>query len=280
MISVVIPTYNRLSFLKEAVASILNQTLAPKEIIIIDDGSTDGTWAWLKAIPSEVVRIFLQDNRGPAAARNFGVAHATGRWVAFLDSDDLWRENKLEVQMAFFQSHPDYKICQTEEIWIRNGVRVNPRLIHRKHSGHIFEQCLPLCIISPSAVAIEREFFLGLGGFDEDYPVCEDYELWLRASLQSPVMTLPQALTVKRGGHPDQLSKKHWGMDRFRVQAMEKILRAGNLDQEKREVVLQELEKKLTILAKGFSKRHPGERNPYHTHHPRRPGPLGPGAMG
>jgi glycosyltransferase involved in cell wall biosynthesis len=266
LISVVIPTFNRLFFLKEALTSVLNQTLLPKEIIIVDDGSTDGTEEWVReqaqTIPNIVILRQLQ--KGPAAARNLGAARATGHWIAFLDSDDLWQKRKLEVQMEFLQSNPDYKICQTEEIWIRKGVRVNSRKAHRKFSGFIFEHCLPLCIISPSAVIMERKFFLALGGFDEALPVCEDYEFWLRASLRSPVMTMPQPLTVKRGGHADQLSKKHWGMDRFRVQAMEKILREENLTPGQRALVLEMMENKLTILSEGFNKRHPGEFNPYH----------------
>jgi glycosyltransferase involved in cell wall biosynthesis len=261
LISVVIPTYNRFPFLKEAITSVLNQTLPPKEIIVVDDGSTDGTKEWMKGRGE--VKYYPQENRGPAAARNFGVTQATGSWISFLDSDDLWKERKLETQWDYLQSHPECKICQTEEIWIRKGVRVNPRPVHRKYSGFIFEKCLPLCIISPSSVLMERKLFLELGGFDENYPVCEDYELWLRAALKSPVETLSQPLTVKRGGHSDQLSKKYWGMDRFRVQAMEKILGEGKLNPEQEKRVLEELGKKLTVLALGFSKRYPGKINLY-----------------
>jgi GT2 family glycosyltransferase len=154
-------------------------------------------------------------------------------------------------------------VCQTEEIWIRNGLRVNPMKKHRKHSGYIFERCLERCIISPSAVLMEREFFEKLGGFDPEFPVCEDYDLWLRASLESPVETLSAPLVVKRGGHQDQLSKKYQAMDRFRVKAMEKILAAAILTDPQREALLKELKKKLGVLAGGFMKRYPEQFNPY-----------------
>lgn len=286
LISVIIPTYNRLPFLREAFASVLAQTLSPNELIIVDDGSTDGTWEWLRGLRPEghsggglecldftlpptvsgheIRALFLRRSRtGPAAARNLGARHATGGWIAFLDSDDLWLENKLETQLNFLKSHPNYKICQTEEIWIRRGVRVNPRRRHRKYSGDIFPHCLSLCIISPSAVMIEREYFWALGGFDETFPVCEDYELWLRAGLKGHVMTLPQKLTVKRGGHEDQLSRRHWGMDRFRVRALEKLLREPALTEKQKILVLRELERKLAILSLGFGRRHPGREDPY-----------------
>jgi GT2 family glycosyltransferase len=110
---------------------------------------------------------------------------------------------------------------------------------------------------------IRREFFHELGGFDPEFPVCEDYELWLRATLQSPVRTLPEALTVKTGGHSDQLSRKHWGMDRFRVRAMEKLLAGTGLTLEQKAAVLHERELKRIILSQGFVKRHPEKENPY-----------------
>lgn len=262
-VSVIIPTFNRLGLLQEALDSVWTQTLPPEEVLIVDDGSSDGTQEWLQSQGRSNLKFLTQAHQGPAVARNYGVQTAQGKWIAFLDSDDLWLPEKIERQLSFLHENPDYKICQTEEIWIRRGIRVNPRLHHRKYSGHIFEKCLPLCIISPSAVLLDREFFLELGGFDPDFPVCEDYELWLRATLKSPVKTLEAALTVKRGGHRDQLSKKYWGMDRFRVQAMEKLLARETLTNRQWKAMVRELTIKLNILAQGFSKRHPGQNNPW-----------------
>jgi len=260
-ISVIIPTHNRLAFLQEAIASVQKQTLLPLELIIVDDGSTDGTWEWLQGVPA--VKIFHQTQQGPGPARNHGVRQARGGYIAFLDSDDLWQPEKLATQIQFLKTNPEYQFCQTEEVWLRNSVRVNPKKKHVKPSGWVFADCLKLCLISPSAVMMKKAFFESLGGFDPDFPVCEDYELWLRAGLRSPFRTLPQAFTIKRGGHEDQLSKQHWGMDRFRVQAMEKILQNEVLTPTQEKKLKEELGFKRSVLAKGFTKRYPQKQNPY-----------------
>ncbi len=263
-ITVIIPTYNRLAFLKEALHSVLQQTHPPLEIIIIDDASTDGTADWLKAHPSKLIRYFRIPNSGPAIARNKAAALAKGEWLAFLDSDDYWLPQKLETQVQFLKQNPECQTLQTEEVWIRRGKRVNPMKKHQKPSGDIFLASLKLCLISPSAVLIKKELFDRLGGFDPNFLVCEDYELWLRLTLQTPLTTLPDALVVKRGGHEDQLSKKFWGMDRFRVAALEKILFTRSLNASQVQCVYEQIYLKLKILAKGFKKRNPNlNLNPY-----------------
>ncbi|HKY63186.1 MAG TPA: glycosyltransferase family A protein [bacterium] len=260
-VTAVIPTYNRLEMLGEAVESVRRQSLPPRQLIVVDDGSTDGTWDWLQSQKGLIA--LRQDNRGPAAARNLGAAAAETEYLAFLDSDDLWLPPKLETQTAFLEENPECRFCQTEEIWYRNGARVNPMKKHAKPSGQVFEACLSRCLISPSGVMFRREFFVELGGFDESFEVCEDYELWLRASLASPFRTLEEPLVLKRGGHLDQLSRAHWGMDRFRVEALEKLLRQETLAPHQRAKVIEELARKLEILSNGFQKRRPGQIDPY-----------------
>ncbi|HCU23455.1 MAG TPA: glycosyl transferase [Deltaproteobacteria bacterium] len=262
-VAVVIPTYNRLECLREALISVVSQTFAPEQVIVVDDGSTDGTWEWLQNQTEFPVQALRQARRGPAAARNRGVAASSSRYVAFLDSDDYWLPTKLAMQLDFLSKNSEIRFCQSEEIWIRHGIRVNPMKKHAKPSGEVFAACLERCLISPSAVMMEKTFFEELGGFDESFPVCEDYELWLRASLRSPFQTLSAALTVKRGGHADQLSRAHWGMDRFRVRALEKLLRSETLNQEQRALAQAVLRNKLGILAQGFAKRQPEAANPY-----------------
>ncbi|HEX9786568.1 MAG TPA: glycosyltransferase family 2 protein, partial [Candidatus Binatia bacterium] len=161
---------------------------------------------------------------------------------------------KLARQTAFMVEHPEVRICQTEEIWIRNGIRVNPKAVHRKPSGDIFARSLDLCLVSPSAVMMTRELFQRLGGFDETLPVCEDYDLWLRVAAKEPVPLIAEALVIKRGGHADQLSRSMWGMDRYRVRALQKILRAG-LKGWRRAAALQVLRRKVAVLANGARKR-------------------------
>jgi glycosyltransferase involved in cell wall biosynthesis len=253
LVSVIIPTFNRWPLLREAVASVLAQSYRDFELIIVDDGSTDETAAEFTRTTLPL-RYFIQAHRGVSAARNFGVRLARGRYLAFLDSDDLWLPGKLEAQARFFEEHDDVQICQTEEIWMRRGIRVNPKHVHRKPSGDIFLRSLELCLVSPSAVMLTRELFDKMGGFDEAFPVCEDYDLWLRIAQTHQVPLISTPLVVKRGGHADQLSRSMWGMDRYRVSALQKLLRSG-LGGLKRERAMAVLQCKLAILAQGARKR-------------------------
>jgi GT2 family glycosyltransferase len=239
--------------LGNALESVRAQTYDDFELIVVDDGSTDGTLGELQRL-GDGFRVISQSRHGVAAARNRGASAAQGRYLAFLDSDDLWLPNKLAVQVAFMDARPEVAICQTEEVWIRRGARVNPKAKHRKPSGDIFKASLDLCLVSPSAVMLTRQLFLATGGFDETLPVCEDYDLWLRIAVDHPVPLLPEALVIKRGGHADQLSHSLWGMDRFRVFALQKLLCAG-LAGERRQWALAALERKVSILAKGARKR-------------------------
>ena len=253
IVSVIIPTYNRCELVREAIASVLAQSFSNFELIVVDDGSEDGTAEGVGEFAE--VRYVYQPNRGVSAARNLGVSQSSGELLAFLDSDDLWQPRKLEQQVTFFAQYPDAQICQTEEIWLRNGVRVNPHAKHRKISEDIFARSLELCLVSPSAVMIRRELFERMGGFDENLPACEDYDLWLRIAALMPVYLIETPLVIKRGGHADQLSHKFWGMDRFRVTALCKLLASGVLSEEQRQQTERVLLEKCTILAEGAKKR-------------------------
>ncbi len=252
-VSVIIPTYNRRPMVEEAVASVLEQSCEDFELIVVDDGSQDETVPDLEKYGSRL-RLISQARRGVGAARNLGVRSSHGKYLAFLDSDDLWQRQKLESQLRFMEANLEVQICQTEEIWIRKGVRVNPKRKHRKPSGDIFRPSLDLCLVSPSAVMMTRELFERVGGFDEAFPVCEDYDLWLRVAVDTPVSLISLPLVIKRGGHEDQLSCSTWGLDRFRVLALEKLLRSA-ISGEKRKWALQTLERKVAILVHGARKR-------------------------
>lgn len=253
-ISVIIPTYNRKEELRRALDSVLNQTKKPDEIIVVDGGSNDGTKLILQEYAARGVRTFLQTGEGVSNARNEGIRESGNEWVAFLDSDDWWLANKLEEQVGFHVNFPQFLISQTDEIWIRNNIRVNPKKYHLKKGGRIFDLCLERCMITPSAVLINKRIFDEVGLFDEGLPVCEDYDLWLRVAKKYKVGFIEEKLTVKTGGHSDQLSVRYWGMDRFRVKALEKILEEL-LDLEEKKGVLDMLIKKSWILAQGSVKR-------------------------
>ncbi|WP_031434784.1 glycosyltransferase family 2 protein [Methylomarinum vadi] len=253
-ISVIVPTYNRCRYLKRALRSVYAQSYAPYEVIVIDDGSGDDTAAMVqKQFPE--VKYFFQSNKGVSAARNLGIKQATGDWIALLDSDDEWLPSKLQLQAESLKDQNDKKVCHTEEIWIRHGRRVNPMHKHRKSGGWIFRQCLPLCVMSPSSIVLHRSIFDKVGMFDESLPACEDYDLWLRITAHYPVLFIEQPQIVKYGGHDDQLSRKYWGMDRFRIKALEKIIAIGMLSDDDRREAVNMLRKKSEIYRQGALKR-------------------------
>jgi len=262
-ISVIIPTYNRSKTLPRALDSIFAQTHPAEEVIVVDDGSVDGTRELLtRHYPA--CRYLRQENQGVSSARNLGIAQASGEWIALLDSDDAWRPEKLARQIEALAAHEEVRLCHTEEIWIRNGIRVNAMRKHAKSGGRIFRQCLPLCVISPSSVLLHRSLFDAYGDFDTGLPACEDYDLWLRLCAHEEVLFIEQPLTVKYGGHEDQLSRQHWGMDRFRVAALEKLLQSTPLSGQDRQAVLQTLVEKTAILAQGAEKRGKTDRARYY----------------
>jgi glycosyltransferase involved in cell wall biosynthesis len=257
-VSVIIPTHDRRKELHRALNSIFNQTWPADEVIVIDDGSKDDTKQTVTdSFPQ--VKYISQENLGVSAARNTGIKMASSQWLAFLDSDDEWLPKKLEKQIVILKQNPNYHICHTNEIWIRKGKRVNPKRKHEKYGGFIFDKCLPLCVISPSSVIIHNSIFRKYGGFDISLPVCEDYDFWLRTCAFLPVLYIKEALIVKYGGHHDQLSNKFWGMDRFRIYALEKIIYDSRLNIHKRIAAIQMLLQKIDIYLNGVKKRNKKE---------------------
>lgn len=253
LVSVITPTYNRAKFLKEAISSILNQDYPNFELIVVDDGSIDETASIIDDYGNRIKYIRIA-HQGVSRARNVGISQAKGELISFLDSDDIWRPKKLSIQVEFFKYHPDALVCQTEEIWIRNGVRVNPKKYHKKPSGMIFEQCLKRCMVSISAAMMHKALFEAVGLFDESFPVCEDYDLWLRVAKTYPIYLLEEALVIKRGGHMDQLSKMPC-LDKWRIAAIEKLLNTNALSLRQRHLAIEELTLKCNIYGKGCLKR-------------------------
>lgn len=254
-VSVIIPTYNRAQKVVKAISSVLRQTFDNFEIFVVDDGSTDETGDLLTQFRHDIITLSNPNNLGVSAARNKGLNASEAPFIAFLDSDDYWLPEKLEVQMEFFKQHPDAVACQTEEIWIRKGRRVNPRKKHLKPSGDIFKASLGLCLVSPSAAMLKRSVLDKVGYFDQDFPVCEDYDLWLRISCRYPIYLINRHLTVKEGGAKDQLSTSMKGMDRFRIKALVKLLKRNPLKEDQRRATLRELTRKCRIYGQGCLKR-------------------------
>lgn len=246
-ISVVIPTYNRYEFLKRALISVYAQTYEVGEVIVIDDGSTDETSQIQKDFSH--IKYIYQENKGVSSARNTGIIKAQFEWIAFLDSDDIWDKEKLEEQVLFHQKNANILMSYTDERWIRDGFEVKLPKKYKKYGGMIFDKCISHCIIAPSASLLHRSLFDSVGFFDEALEVCEDYDLWLRIALNNEVGLIDEKLITKFAGHEDQLSFKHWGMDRFRVLALEKLLSS-----DKKELIQTKLLQKYKLLLKGALK--------------------------
>ena len=254
-VSVIIPTFNRADKVVRAISSVLDQTFTDFEIIVVDDGSTDATKKALEPFRDRISYIVNSSNLGVSAARNKGIVFSRAPLIAFLDSDDYWLHDKLMVQVDFFKHNPTAVACQTEEMWIRNGVRVNAGKRHMKPSGDIFEPSLKLCLVSPSAVMLKRSLLETVGLFDEGLPVCEDYDLWLRIACRYPFYLITQQCIVKQGGDPDQLSGRYKGMDRFRIDSMIKLIKSGLLNEAQLKAAIRELSVKCRIYGNGCLKR-------------------------
>jgi len=261
LVSVIIPTFNRANLISRALDSVFTQTNLSAgvdlEVLVVDDGSFDNT-ASLVASQYSNATLLIQENAGVSAARNVGLEEARGDWITLLDSDDEWLPHKLSRQIAEVE-RTGLQVCHTEELWIRDGVRVNQMNKHKKQGGWIYQQCLPLCAMSPSSIMIHRSVFDEVGVFDEALPACEDYDLWLRIAARYEVAYIAEPCINKYGGHADQLSRQHWGMDRFRVVALERCLTDPEvyeyLNSEQFYATRKNLIKKLEILLTGALKR-------------------------
>jgi glycosyltransferase involved in cell wall biosynthesis len=254
LVSVIIPTHNRAGTLSRAVRSVLGQSHRQLELIVVDDGSTDETETLLAGFSDTRLQVVRQEHRGVSAARNRGLETARGAWIALLDSDDAWMEHKLTRHLRF-ALQGGWTISQTDEIWVRRGVTVNPRAKHAKKAGWIFEPSLELCLVSPSCVLLSRDCIQRVGMFDEALPACEDYDYWLRASVHYPVGLLPEKLVWKVGGHADQLSRKIIGLDLYRIMSLIKLLKEQGLSLEKAAAVRDALERKTRVYVQGCLKR-------------------------
>lgn len=255
-VCVVLPTYNRERFLARAVDSVLGQTFADWELRIVDDGSTDDTAALAATYVAKSDRVSYerQENRGVSAARNRAIFSTRAPWIACLDSDDEWLPDKLQKQLNYAAQNPGVRIIHGEEIWMRGSERLLPKKKHQKGGGRIFQRCLPLCCISPSTVMLKTELVRCHGGFREDFPVCEDYDLWLKICADEEVGFLSDVLTVKHGGRPDQLSHQFKAMDEYRVRSLWEMRAHAGLNDDERQALLQELLVKCAILIRGFEK--------------------------
>ena len=253
-VTVIIPTFNRSQVLPRAIDSVFSQSFEDWELIVVDDGSDDGTDTLLKTYKDPRVTVMTQNNRGVSAARNLAIKASQSLYVAFLDSDDEWLSHKLQDQINYMEENDDIPLVHGEEIWVRNGVRVNPMKKHKKSGGDVFADSLKLCCISPSPALMRKTIFEEVGHFREDFAVCEDYDLWLKITSRYPVGFLSHSLIKKYGGHEDQLSRKYKAMDYWRIKSMTDLLTTESLKSDQKALLKAEVSKKCQVLLKGYRK--------------------------
>jgi glycosyltransferase involved in cell wall biosynthesis len=285
-VSVIVPTHNRRESVTEALDSIMAQTFREFEIVVTDDGSTDGTPSLIfetLGAEQEVIEYLNQlgpaslkpfshkfssrgvpiqyhygISRGLSTARNRGIRMARGDYVAFLEADDLWEPTHLEALVAFLSDNPAAHVCRAAERTVRDGrARTSRKPV--ASSGWIFEAALEASPMSPSAVMVRRPCFAECGAFDENLPACDEYDLWVRMTSRYPVHFVQGPVVTRRSTRPDG-SSRAWGWDRYRVYALEKAFQSGHLSPEQRFQVAQEIVRKCERLVDGFRRQKSEER--------------------
>jgi len=206
LVTAIIATYNRRHYVCDAIDSILNQTYPNVEIIVIDDGSTDNTQDLLQQKYGQRIRYIYQENQGRSEARNRGLKEAKGDYIAFLDSDDIWKPEKLEKQVAFMEMHPECGISHTfteiiDDTNVYDPVATAKRLKHHRKAyrrGYNYETMSRLCIMFLSTVMIRADILPEAGLMDPNIPAFEDWDWYLRCALITRIGTLPEPLTSYR----------------------------------------------------------------------------------
>lgn len=194
LISVIIPTFNRLELLRETVESVRNQTFRDFEVIVVNDGSSDGTAQWLDEQAD--IRHIDQENSGIAASRNNGAAMAQGQWLAFLDHDDIWAQDKLEIQGEFVENNPDVGLVAARHV--RLGRSHSSARHHRWIKGDLFVKAYSESFIHTSSVMIRRDVFHKIGGFPTHYRFADEFDVWLKIAAQHSIAYVDDVLVFIR----------------------------------------------------------------------------------
>ena len=258
-VSVIMPTWNRAQLTKRALKSVFAQSHPADEVIVVDDGSTDNTVDFIKQQYPKV-RLLTQENAGVSAARNLGIRAAQGNWICLLDSDDVWHATKLEKQLQALAAELDYLLCHTNEIWIRNGVRVN-QMKKTPKTRWIYFSILPALMCNLAFLCHNPSSTIGRSAYLMKQ--CLPARIMICGCVFARIIRcfiLKEELITKYGGHDDQLSQKYWGMDRFRIYALEKIISDPKLSAENRDVAITMMLKKIEIYLAGAKKHNNAEQ--------------------
>jgi len=200
-VTVIIPTYNRAGTIAESVQSVLEQTHTNLEVLIVDDGSTDGTEAIIYEFSDErIIYVRLEKNGGVANARNVGVSMAKTDWIAFQDSDDIWHRDKLKKQMAYAKEHPEYALIYSKyKMFYPNGEeRVMPAYPFEVMEGNMFKSLLERNVIDAPTILVKREEFMNAGGFDTEFNALEDWDFVIRFAKKNKIGYVEEVLMDSR----------------------------------------------------------------------------------
>jgi glycosyltransferase involved in cell wall biosynthesis len=227
LVSVILPTYNCGHFLPDSLGSVLSQTYDFYEIIVVDDGSTDTTKEVLNPFMQKIKYIHLEQNRGLPTARNIGIRSAQGKYIAFLDADDLWLPEKLQTDMECFDKHPDIGMIYSKHTNIaENGIVLDGGIKRRLPSGNIFIRLFSeQNFIVPSSVVVRKDVFATTGLFDEQLFNCQDWDMWLRIAFSFKVAGINKSL-VKYRHNPRSLSKNRNNVLKYQKLVIDKTYNA------------------------------------------------------
>lgn len=196
-VSVIIPVYNCVRYIKDALSSVINQTMRADEIIVIDDGSTDNLLEILKPFQNKI-KYYFQPNKGPSTARNKGIKIAKNEIIAFLDSDDYWHPRKLEKQIKLITYETGFVFCNKKNIYEQEPNRIEYKNYPKKYCSNPIKYLLTDFFASPSTVIVKRSLLIKAGGFDESLLNCEDSDLWIRLAILTRFNIVEETLVTYR----------------------------------------------------------------------------------
>ncbi|MBD3422271.1 MAG: glycosyltransferase [Chitinivibrionales bacterium] len=238
LLSIVIPVYNGEAYIADCLASVCQQTVTDYEVIIVDDGSTDNSLDIIKKAALKK-RIYRQRNKDVSAARNRGISHAMGEYIALLDHDDVWVPNKLERQIEALHTDRSVDLVFTDIVkFFPSGKEsyggTKTEVARAITPANAFEMLLQKNVLMPSAVMFKKSSFYAAGGFDERFKTCGDYELWLRMASYGMHFHFIDAPLTRYRYHGENNCRRTARMHRDRVKAVRKTFMLPHLDESQR----------------------------------------------
>ena len=198
-VSVIIPAYNAMTYLPETMESVLKQTFTDFEVLLIDDGSSDGIISWAAQIIDPRVKLISQKNQGVSEARNTGIAHAQGEYIAFLDADDLWEPTKLEKQVQYLEDNPALGLVHTWVVLASEQGKATDKVCISNAEGDVWKQIAEQCLLTCGSTPMIRSCcFETVGVFDRKLRSGEDWDMWIRIASRYPFAVVKEPLVRYR----------------------------------------------------------------------------------